>query len=340
MARNEQLIRQLKLLTTIQESRFGRTEQELVDVLVDELGIERMSTRTIKRDLAALQFAGFDLEPFASLRGPGWKAGPRLRKLPEIPISVPELLALSVGRDLLAPLAGTPFWQGIDSLWNKMRQAVPETVREHFDQLRELLSVRGIAAKSYADRKGILSTLDRAIQSHRVVRIVYRSAGRNKPTTRDIEPYRILLYRGNLYVLAYPAGAPATGDFRTFKLDRFRAADLLDKTFRVRTDFDPDRHFAHSAGIFREAEPKAMRIRIDRQAADWAVETPWHRDQKVEPQSDGGIVLEIASAYEAEILPKVLALGGLAEVLAPAESRAALAAAANRLVKAHEDPSK
>ena len=41
MARNEQLIRQHKLLQILERYRFGRTLKELRDELVDELGLAR-----------------------------------------------------------------------------------------------------------------------------------------------------------------------------------------------------------------------------------------------------------------------------------------------------------
>src|SRR5690606_38750866 len=54
-ARNQEVIRQWTLLRDLWERRYGRT----VDELAELLGV---STRTVRRDLAALQEAGFPLE--------------------------------------------------------------------------------------------------------------------------------------------------------------------------------------------------------------------------------------------------------------------------------------
>ena len=54
MARNEQLIRQHKLLELLERYRFGRTLVELRDEVVDELGLTSLHTRSIRRDLEAL----------------------------------------------------------------------------------------------------------------------------------------------------------------------------------------------------------------------------------------------------------------------------------------------
>ena len=54
MARNQEVIRQWKLLHALEASRNGVT----LDTLAEDLGV---TTRTIRRDLAALQEAGFPL---------------------------------------------------------------------------------------------------------------------------------------------------------------------------------------------------------------------------------------------------------------------------------------
>ena len=64
MARNEQLIRQHKLLQLLELSRFGRTLEELRGDLVADLGLTKLHERTVRRDLEALQAAGFDRENF------------------------------------------------------------------------------------------------------------------------------------------------------------------------------------------------------------------------------------------------------------------------------------
>ena len=62
MARNEQLIRQHKLLQILERTRFGYSLSELRDALRDELGLTSLHTRTLRRDIDALQAAGLDVE--------------------------------------------------------------------------------------------------------------------------------------------------------------------------------------------------------------------------------------------------------------------------------------
>ncbi len=62
MARNEQLIRQHKILQILERYRFGRTLEEIRQDLVDELGLTSLHQRTVRRDLEALQAAGIDVD--------------------------------------------------------------------------------------------------------------------------------------------------------------------------------------------------------------------------------------------------------------------------------------
>ena len=134
MARNEQLIRQHKILQILERVRYGKTLEELRDDLVDELGLVSLHTRSVRRDLEALQAAGIDVDAHDSGRGRVWKLGPKAKGSYQITASATELIALSLGRDLMYPLAGTPFWIGIESFWNKIREEIPDTVLDHYQR--------------------------------------------------------------------------------------------------------------------------------------------------------------------------------------------------------------
>lgn len=332
MSRNEQLIRQQKILQILEASRFGKTEEDFVVELVSELGLDRLSRKTVRRDLEALQSAGYDIDVETSQGKKNvWKAGPRLKNLPKIPVSVTELLALSVGKELLLPLVGTPYWQGLESLWQKMRGHLPPAVWKHFQKVRSWLIVRGGVAKAYVDKEGILSSLHRAMLQHRRVRMDYARAGENRATPRTIEPLALAVWQGHIYLLADQPGDPARDEPRTFKLDRIRKVDVLDERFSPRGDFDAERLFEHSIGVFRGQEPARFRVQLDAELAAWAVETPFHPRQKVETHADGSLLITIDRAYPGEMIPRILGLGARAMVLEPLSCRDQIVAIAGQI---------
>lgn len=337
MARNEQLIRQHKLLQILEEYRFGRTLEELRDEIVESLGLSSLHTRSIRRDLEALQTAGVDLAPHETADRKVWKLGPRAKSSVKITASATELMALSLGRDLLYPLAGTPFWQGIETFWKKVQDAVPGSVWDHYERFRELLTVLGMPSKSYESHHGILATLNRAMLEHRVVEIVYHAVGK-EPKKRKIEPYSIVFYQSSLYIVAAANEIPTDNPERVrhWKLDRFSKADALDEWYKIPAGFDLKKHLKESVGIFSSGKSREYRIAVSPRAARWVREDPWHEEQKIEDQPDGSVVLTVPAAHELEIITRVLALGVDAEVLSPATCRKSIGNFVKEMAKKYE----
>ena len=335
MARNEQLIRQHKLLQLLEYSRFGRTLDELRADLVADLGLSTLHERTVRRDVEALQAAGFDIQNDTVERGKVYKLGPNNTGVHEIGISATELIALSIGRELLYPLIGTQYWRGIESFWNKVQESVPNGVFDHYSRYRKTLHVFGSPQKSYEKQEGMLKTVHRAILEHRVVEIEYESVG--KPaTTRRVEPYGLAVYQSSIYVVA---AAPEVEDpadrLRHWKLDRFRHATALDEYFKPDPNVDLSEHLGKSIGIFSGEEPTLVRIRLGQRAAAWVREDPWHPEQKLEAQDDGAAVLTVPVSHPREVLPKVLSLGADAEVLEPVSFREAVANSVRDMASAY-----
>lgn len=338
MARNEQLIRQHKILQILEDFRFGRTLEELRDDLVSDLGLTSLHTRSVRRDLEALQAAGLDVAPTSTQRGTVWKLGPRARSSHKITATATELMALSLGRDLLYPLFGTPFWQGIESFWNRIREELPASVADHYEKYRRVLYVLGMPAKSYASKQGVLKTVQRAILEHRLVDVEYQPPGR-VASCRRIEPYAIVFYQSSLYIIAAAHEIPTEQDrMRHWKLDRFLSATLLDEWFQPQAGFRVEEYLGQSHGIFSGGTPKNFRIRISARAAPWVQEDPWHPEQQIKPRRDGGIELTVQAAHELEIIPRVLALGPEAEVLAPASCRQMIADMARKMAELYAAP--
>lgn len=326
MARNEQLIRQHKLLQILERYRFGRTLSEVRDELVEELGLSSLHTRSVRRDVEALQAAGFDVQSVETDRGRVWKLGPRFKGAHKITASATELMALSLGRDLMHPLAGTPFWLGIESFWNKVQETLPAGVWAHYTKYRRILHVMGMPAKSYEKHQGMLKTINRAILEHRVLEIEYQRLGQTNATKRKIHPYGVVFYQSSLYVVADACEAKdGANPVRHLKLDRFKKATALDEWFKPRSDFDLESHLQQSMGVFAGRKPKKFKIKVSAYAAPWVEEDPWHPDQEIRRHADGSITLTVSAAHDLEVIPRVLALGTEAELISPAASRKVIA---------------
>jgi len=324
MARNEQLIRQHKILQILERRRFGSSLEDIRASVVQELGLGTLHVRSIRRDLEALQAAGIDIGTEDTDSGKLWKLRRIDKGLHKITISASELISLSMGRDLMLPLVGTTFWQGIESFWNKIREQLPEGVWEHYQKYRRTMRVMGLPRKSYERQQGILKTINRAIQEHRRVECDYESLG--KPIAKRIlEPYGIAIYQSSIYVVAVESGKNEDKEpqerLRHWKLDRFTKAIALDDWFKADEEVDLEQHLGQSVGIFSGDKAITYKIKLSANASRWVQEDPWHSEQVVEKQTDGSSILTVPTYHAMEIIPRVLNLGNEAEILEPQEGR-------------------
>lgn len=341
MQRGKQTARQFKVLELLENSRFGLTIREIRDDVIDQLGLGSLHEKTIRRDIEHWCHLGYPIEQHETAnpeRPKIWLLDKTRRKIPRLPMSVVELLAFSAGRELLYPLAGTPYWDGIQRLWERMRENTSPEVLAHLDRERAGLIVRGPGPGNYARHEGMLSSLNRATFEHRLVEIRYKGLGKPRSTVRIIAPHAICLFDGSIYLLAADADTNADQTLsdvpiKTFKLDRISSVRLLDRRFTPVRDFDPTAHFDNSIGIFRSAKPQKFRIRITAERAELAAELLKHPKQRISEKKDGSVVIEIEAAYEEEILPRVLSLGEYAEILVPRSCRKKMAQLARTLVK-------
>jgi predicted DNA-binding transcriptional regulator YafY len=233
-----------------------------------------------------------------------------------------------MGRDLMIPLAGTQFWQGIEAFWHKVKEQLPEGVWDHYERYRRTLRVIGVVPKTYEKQRGMLQTINRAIQEHRKIDAIYESTG-SPARQRILEPYGLIIYQSSIYLVASEFGQHLDLEpeerLRHWKLDRFQFAAAMDEWFKPDPDIDLDVHLGRSGGIFSGDKPSIYKVRLTSKAVRWVQEEPWHAEQTIEMQSDGSAILSVPAFHPLEVIPQILRLGSAAELLEPASAREILA---------------
>src|ERR1700746_2554338 len=118
MGRNAQLIRQWAMLKQIETNRWT--------TISDMAGQHAVSTKTIRRDLAALMEAGF---PLYDERYDGkvyWRLNEEYKGLALQSLSLSEIAALYFSKKVLINLSAPPFSTDIESAFKKIESALPE----------------------------------------------------------------------------------------------------------------------------------------------------------------------------------------------------------------------
>ena len=121
MPRNDQITRQWHLLRLLEGSQ-GKSLQELVESVPDDYP---KNSRTVRRDLEALEAVGFPLVVEKHNGQTRWRLMEGFRDIPALGFSATELMALLLSRNLLKPLEGTEIAESLNSALSKASTALP-----------------------------------------------------------------------------------------------------------------------------------------------------------------------------------------------------------------------
>jgi len=322
--RNQEVIRQWKVLHALESSRHGAS----IDGLADELAV---TTRTIRRDLAALQEAGFPLYDERDDDGRvRWRIDGAVLKGLEAGFTLAELCALYLSRNLLEAVAGTPFQRDLTNAFARLEKMLSPRMRQFLDRLPSVLVAKpGPRAAGSESSPDIVGRLLEGTLHFRVATMRYHSVSSARVKDYLIHPYRLVFAQGGLYLLAY---VPEYKDIRTFAVDRIKVVSLEKQSFtpkeRIGTEV-----FANSLGV-NTGEPERVEIEFEPRVAPFVRARVWHPSQQVRDGNHGRIVLSLDVCHDWALRNWILGWGPFARVVSPpalaGEIQADLNAAAAR----------
>jgi predicted DNA-binding transcriptional regulator YafY len=129
MPRSGEVIRQWTILRDLEASR-----RLTIDEMAERTGV---TTRTIRRDLEALQSAGFPLYDETHEGKKYWTLEQRaFRRLDNTGFTLAELSALYFSRTLVECLASTPFQSDVRNAFDKLAAALTPGMRQFRSRVR------------------------------------------------------------------------------------------------------------------------------------------------------------------------------------------------------------
>jgi len=286
--RNAEVIRQWKILKTIEAGRFTSSAK-----LAAAHGV---TERTIRRDIEALQEAGFPLYDDRANGKKVWRLVEGYRQKLVQGFTLSELTALHFSRNMLSFLGGAPFGQDLESAFAKIREALPAKSLPFLARIQDLFSARPDPWKDYSKKQDVIAGLIDAILHQKQARVAYHSASSRRTKSYDLDPYRLVYYRGGLYLYAR---AHEYGEVRTFAVERVHKVEVLDQGFEVPADFSPSEYARSAFGIFGG---KAERVELVFAAgiAGYVRERNWHESQRMTDDPDGSVrlTMDVALGFE------------------------------------------
>jgi predicted DNA-binding transcriptional regulator YafY len=316
--RNAEVIRQWTILREIERARGG-------GVTIDDLAtLCGVTTRTIRRDLQALEEAGFPLYDDRS-HDDGrtrWKVNGQAFKGLAAGLTVSELCALYFSRSLLESLAGTPFREDVESAFEKLSSVLTPHMRQFLDQLPRVIATKPDPMRRKDDprqQRIIARALDATLH-HRQATIVYHSKSSERTKTYLVHPYRLAYAQGGLYLLAY---VPEYGEVRTFAVERIQELTLLEEGFTPIEDL-PDTAFPHSLGV-HTGPPEQVELEFEPAVADYVRARDWHRSQTMRESESGRLHMTLNVCLDRALESWILSFGPFVRVIAPASLAAQIA---------------
>jgi predicted DNA-binding transcriptional regulator YafY len=319
--RNAEVIRQWSILRDLEASR-----RVTIDELAERTGV---STRTIRRDLEALQAAGFPLFDEVHDGKKYWTLEQRaFRRLDDTGFTLAELTAIYFSRSLVECLAATPFQRDVRSAFDKLAGALTPGMRQFLDRLPLVMQAKAepgsqsvgedpstpaTASRQSAPRSARLSQLVDATLNHRRAVMRYHSYSSDREKDYRIEPYRLVFAQGGFYLVAY---VPEYDALRTFAVERIQSLSLTEERFEP-VDLPADA-FEHSLGV-NQGAPERIEIVFEPRIARYIKERVWHPSQDIEETADGALTMTLNVCNDFALRSWILGFGPLARVSSPPE---------------------
>jgi predicted DNA-binding transcriptional regulator YafY len=250
-------------------------------------------------------------------------------ELPGLRPTARQLAALALLRGLADPLRGTAIVRELDdlrALLNREAKAAGLSARatdrpasylgsEPLGDSTALESVRvaGPAARTPVDA---VRAIDHAIAHGTKVELYYRGAHDERPSMRSVDPVQWRLCGPQLYLIAFDDRRNA---WRTFKASRIEAVQMLMAKAEPH-DFDEQALFGRSIRIW-SGPAVDVAVRLSESVGRFVAEWPISRDQVVDKERAGSVVVRAKVAGTVEATRWVLGWGGEAEALEPPELR-------------------
>jgi len=220
-----------------------------------------------------------------------------------------ELLALELGLAMLRGERPPEKHRAIDGATARLRKAIARLPDEEIaDDFR-------VASVSPAGDLEHLRRLREAFRARRKVRLTYRKADEEEPSSRVVCPYGIVFASGMWYAVAQ---CESSEGIRIFRLDRVEQVEPLEARYDSPRGFSIDA-IVNDGKAFQSAEAGTLRVRYSSRIARWIAE----REGK-EVAEDGSLTMDHPLADREWAMRHVLQYGPDAEVLEPAEVREAI----------------
>ncbi|GIO05766.1 transcriptional regulator [Brevibacillus reuszeri] len=281
------------------------TSKELAEKL-------EVSERTIHRDMEALSGAGVPVYAERGASG-GWSlshgyrsnlTGLKTDELLSLLLASPTTLLRDLGMD-----------ESFDDALSKLESALPKTVQQSADNVRERLHIDGAGWHQSDETFPYLTLIQEAVWQERKLLIRYNRSGTE--VERLIHPLGLVAKRRVWYLVAQ-----VEEDLRTYRISRFISVQMLEESFVRPESFELASFWEQSTQDFKAALPRyPARIWVREQAMDRLAAERYVKIASTQSIENDWIEAEVEFHTLESACELVLGYGAQIKVIEPAPLR-------------------
>ena len=159
-----------------------------------------------------------------------------------------------------------------------------------------------------------LTTIVDAMRESVALLMTYHSFHRKEPSTFVVEPYCVKLFEQRWYMLGM------SDKLRIYALDRIKALEPTERTFKLPKKFDAKKFFEDYYGIIisdEDFDVESVALKVDSRQSKYLRTLPLHHTQVEVECNEEYSIFEYRLCPSFDFRQKLLSLGKSVEVLAP-----------------------
>jgi proteasome accessory factor B len=297
----------IRRIVELIRSGMARNRPANARTLGQELGVSR---RTIANDLDYLRDdlnAPIEYAPHRHgyrLTDPTWE-------LPALQVSRREVFAFAIAARLIRAFKGTPLETDMAAVMRKIERSLEGKVTLDPAVLIDRFAVLG---EDYARQDpAIWEQVARGLGAGETLDVTYCKFN-GQTGAYLLDPYHLVAYHGNWYLLAFHH---RRGKVAAFALSRLRRVRTTGRQFAGTGHFDAEAWLREGFGITGGEPPIKVRLLFSPKVATYIRERIWHPSQETADRRDGGVELRFETTGWKELVRFVLSWQPDVKVLAP-----------------------
>ena len=162
--------------------------------------------------------------------------------------------------------------------------------------------------------QNFLMSIVKAMRENRTLHMTYHSFGRSEASTFEVEPYCVKLFRQRWYMLGM------SDKLRIYALDRIKALEQTECTFKLPKKFDAAKFFEDYYGIIigdEDFDVEPVALKVDWWQSKYLRTLPLHHSQKEVERNEEYSIFEYRLCPSFDFQQKILSMGDSVGVLAP-----------------------